>query len=53
MKFISEQGSQARVKPDHKIVLARNWAKVDDRVKGAAVLAAKLAKIAEAEEIAA
>jgi transcription-repair coupling factor (superfamily II helicase) len=53
MKFISEQGSQARVKPDHKIVLTRNWAKVDDRVKGAAVLMAKLAKIAEAEEIAA
>ncbi|MBO6674601.1 MAG: transcription-repair coupling factor [Rhizobiales bacterium] len=53
MKFISEQGGQARVKPDHKIVLTRNWAKVDDRVKGAAVLMAKLAKIAEAEEIAA
>ncbi|MEO0383223.1 MAG: transcription-repair coupling factor [Pseudomonadota bacterium] len=53
MKFISEQGSQARVKPDHKIVLTRNWGKVDDRVKGAAVLVAKFAKIAEAEQVAA
>ena len=37
------------MKPDHKIVLTRNWARVDDRVKGAAVLVSKLAKIAEAE----
>ena len=49
MRFISDQGNQARVKPDHKIVLTRNWARVDDRVKGAAVLVSKLAKIAEAE----
>lgn len=49
MRFISEQGGQARVKPDHKVVLTRNWGNLDARVKGAAVLASKLAKIAEAE----
>ncbi len=49
MRYISEPGNHARVKQDHKIVLSRNWAKVDDRVKGTAVLVAKLAKIAETE----
>ncbi|MEM6710900.1 MAG: transcription-repair coupling factor [Pseudomonadota bacterium] len=50
MTYISQQGGQARVKPDHKIVLTRSWAKVDDRVKGAAVLASKLARIAETDQ---
>lgn len=53
MRFISDQGHQARVKSDHKVVLTRNWAHVEDRVKGAAVLVAKLAKIAEAGQAAA
>lgn len=53
MRFISDQGHQARVKADHKVVLTRNWGKVDDRVKGAAVLVSKLARIAEASQAAA
>ncbi|MEM6384422.1 MAG: transcription-repair coupling factor [Pseudomonadota bacterium] len=53
MRYIGEPASQARVKPDHRIVFARDWAKIDTRVKGAAVLAAKLAGIAEAQSEAA
>ena len=46
MRYITEQGGQARVKPDHRLVFTRSWERTDDRVKGAAVLAAKLAKLA-------
>ncbi|MBV6659263.1 MAG: transcription-repair coupling factor, partial [Devosiaceae bacterium] len=53
MRYITDQGTQAKVRPDHKLVFTRSWAKTDDRVKGAALLAAKLARIAEAESQAA
>ncbi|MEM1289340.1 MAG: TRCF domain-containing protein, partial [Pseudomonadota bacterium] len=53
MRYLSEQAGNARVKPDHKVVFSRHWATTETRVKGAAVLAAKLARLAEEESVAA
>ncbi|MEJ8476775.1 transcription-repair coupling factor [Roseibium algae] len=46
--YIAEQGVLAKIRPDQKIVLTRNWEKTDDRLKGAATVLTKLAKLAAA-----
>lgn len=52
IQYISEQGTLAKIRPDQKIVLIRDWPKPLQRLKGAAVALAQLGKIAEEEEAA-
>ena len=47
VRYISEQGSFAKLRPDHKLVISRDWGHIDDRMKGTAVILAKLAKLAD------
>lgn len=51
--FVTDPTQMVRLKPDQKLVFARNWPTPDDRLKGAAVVLSKLAKLAEAENPAA
>ncbi|HFQ15128.1 MAG TPA: transcription-repair coupling factor, partial [Rhodobacteraceae bacterium] len=44
---ISEWGKWARLRPDHKLVIQRNWPGADDRLKGSLSLARQLRRIAE------
>ncbi len=46
LKWIGEQGSIAKVRPDQSVVLQRDWATADKRIKGSAVIASKLASLA-------
>ncbi len=52
VRYIGEQGSLAKVRPDQKIVFIRDWPKADDRLKGTAVILRNLVKIAEAKKAA-
>lgn len=45
--FIGEQGKLARLRPDQKLVLARDWKKDQERVKGAIAIMRRLALIGE------
>jgi transcription-repair coupling factor (superfamily II helicase) len=53
IRWIGEQGSLAKVRPDQKIVLIRDWEDVDDRLKGLAATMIMLARIAAQGEKAA
>jgi transcription-repair coupling factor (superfamily II helicase) len=53
LQWISRQGSIARVRPDQKVVLMRDWENVETRLKGLAVTMITLAKLAEEGERAA
>ncbi len=44
--WIGEQGSLAKIRPDQSIVLSRDWPDAERRLKGAAVIAKKLADMA-------
>ncbi len=44
--WIGEQGSLAKIRPDQKIVLIRDWADLEQRLSGSAVLLAQLARLA-------
>ncbi|WP_372502586.1 transcription-repair coupling factor [Tistrella mobilis] len=46
IQFIAGQSGTIRLRPDHKLVVIRAWATVDDRLKGARDLIATLARIA-------
>jgi len=46
LKWIGDQSSLAKVRPDHSVFLQRDWDTAEKRIKGAAVIASKLAKIA-------
>ncbi len=48
--FIAEQGRQAKIKPDQKIVFLRDWPVPEKRLKGTAVILSQLAKLALANE---
>ncbi len=48
---ISEWGRMAKLRPDHKLVITRNWSDVADRLKGSHVLARQLARMAEGQEL--
>ncbi|MGL4287478.1 MAG: transcription-repair coupling factor [Phreatobacter sp.] len=52
VRYIGEQGSLAKVRPDQKIVFIRDWPKPDDRLRGAAVILRNLVKIAETRKAA-
>ena len=46
--YITEQGVLAKIRPDQKIVLVRDWADAQERLKGVAVVLTKLVRLAEA-----
>ena len=47
VRYIAEQGSFAKVRPDMRIVFSRDFESPDDRLKGTSVILKTLARIAE------
>ncbi|UJQ95032.1 transcription-repair coupling factor [Mariluticola halotolerans] len=47
VRFVTDPAQAVRLKPDQKLVFARNWPTADDRLRGAASILARLAKLAE------
>ncbi|TKT79321.1 transcription-repair coupling factor [Aquamicrobium sp. LC103] len=47
VRFIGEQGSLAKIRPDHSIVLMRDWPNAEKRLAGSAVVMTQLARIAD------
>jgi transcription-repair coupling factor (superfamily II helicase) len=47
VRFIGEQGSLAKIRPDQSVVLIRNWPNPEKRLAGAAVVMTQLARLAE------
>ncbi|WP_018697918.1 transcription-repair coupling factor [Amorphus coralli] len=45
--YIANQSVLAKMRPDHRLVLQRDWPTPDDRLKGTATILSKLARIAE------
>jgi len=45
--YIAEQGSLAKIRPDHKIVLIRDWEKPEQRLRGTGAVLSKLARLAQ------
>ncbi len=50
VRFIAEQGSLAKVRPDQKIVFVRDWPRAKDRLNGTALTLRALVAIAEGKE---
>ncbi len=50
VRWIAEQGSLAKIRPDQKIVLNRDWPQAIDRLKGCAVVLTQLVRIAERKD---
>ncbi|TYC58698.1 transcription-repair coupling factor [Rhodobacterales bacterium] len=46
--YIAEQGVLAKIRPDQKVVLSRDWEKTEARLKGTATVLTKLARLAAA-----
>ena len=46
IQFISQHSGTMKVRPDQKVVVSRDWATPDDRLKGAKALLGQLAKLA-------
>jgi transcription-repair coupling factor (superfamily II helicase) len=46
--YIGEQGSLAKIRPDQSVLFTRDWPTSEKRLAGSAILATKLAKLAEA-----
>lgn len=46
--YISEQGTLAKIKPDQRVVILRDWPVPAKRLKGSAVILSQLAKLAKA-----
>ncbi|WP_350333967.1 transcription-repair coupling factor [Coralliovum pocilloporae] len=53
VRFITEQGTLAKIRPDQKLVLMRDWPTPEKRLKGTAVILSRLAKMAEESDAAA
>ena len=53
VSYIAEQGILAKIRPDQKVVLIRDWESAEQRLKGSAAVLLKLVRIAEAETAAA
>jgi transcription-repair coupling factor (superfamily II helicase) len=47
VRFIGEQGSLAKIRPDQSVVFARDWPNPEKRLAGAAVVMTQLARLAE------
>jgi transcription-repair coupling factor (superfamily II helicase) len=50
IRYIGEQGILAKIRPDQKIVLVRDWPEALDRLKGVAVILTQLSRIAEGKD---
>jgi transcription-repair coupling factor (superfamily II helicase) len=48
VKFISDQGSLAKIRPDHSIVVMRDWPNAEKRLAGSAVIMTQLVKMTAA-----
>jgi transcription-repair coupling factor (superfamily II helicase) len=48
VRLISEHQSTMKVRPDHKVVIARDWSTPEERLKGTHTFLGQLAKLAEA-----
>ncbi len=46
VKFIAEQGSLAKIRPDQSVVFTRDWPNAEKRLTGSAVVMTQLAKLA-------
>lgn len=51
VKLVSDPTELVRIKPDQKLVFARNWPKPEQRLKGAAVILSRLAKLAGIDDM--
>ena len=47
VRLVADPANQVRIKPDQKLVFARNWPTPDARLKGAAAILSRMAKLAE------
>ena len=47
IKWIGEQGSMAKIRPDQSIVFIRDWPSADQRLNGAATVMTQLVKLAK------
>jgi transcription-repair coupling factor (superfamily II helicase) len=52
VRYLSEQGSLAKVRPDQKVVFVRDWPRPEDRLKGTGVILTNLVRIAESKKAA-
>ena len=50
IQFINEQGDLAKLRPDHTLVLKRDWPEARDRLKGTYVLLQQLGRVAAAAD---
>jgi transcription-repair coupling factor (superfamily II helicase) len=50
IRYIGEQGSMGKVRPDQRIVLIRDWKTGQDRLQGVATILTRLVRLAEAGE---
>ncbi|MES0881972.1 transcription-repair coupling factor [Roseibium sp. SCP14] len=48
VSYIAEQGVLAKIRPDQRVVLTRDWERTDSRLKGTATILTKLARLAAA-----
>ncbi|UXM94365.1 transcription-repair coupling factor [Bartonella sp. HY329] len=49
VKYIAEQGSMAKIRPDQSIVFIRDWQSAEKRLNGTALVMTQLSKLAESE----
>lgn len=47
VKYIAEQGSMAKIRPDQSIVFIRDWQSAEKRLNGTALVMTQLSKLAE------
>jgi transcription-repair coupling factor (superfamily II helicase) len=50
VRWIAAQGQGAKLRPDMKLVVMRDWPEPEDRLKGARRLLAELVPLAQASE---
>ncbi len=53
VQFITEQGQLAKLRPDHKLVLIREWDTAEQRLKGVSVILRQLERLADVSAVAA
>jgi transcription-repair coupling factor (superfamily II helicase) len=47
VRYIGEQGAMAKIRPDHSVVLIRDWATPEKRLAGSAVVMTQLARLVD------
>ncbi|MEO6394940.1 MAG: transcription-repair coupling factor [Devosia sp.] len=50
VQMVSDPAMQVRLKPDQKLVFARDWPNAPSRLKGTAAILSRMAKLAEGQE---